>query len=503
MLLTTFGALTALAAEETRAAYGISCVLCRIANLVFLIIAALASIVIILAGLKWLTSGDDPGARNAAKTTIVSAFVGIIIVFIAVFVVAWVMDGLGGSFDKVRVEDWINSNECDNQCALARGYSEAPTTEETPAEPEDLTIKILSAGEKEDCDVDECGGRFGIGVENCFPHEICKNGDCVFSEVDCCSQQCGEAECPTLSGVVSCNPSFERCTANEAGTACECRIVENDPCCSGECGEKTCLYPDGKAYECWGSEKCITRDDLKGCSCSMVFDKWGSLECDGYIPRPGEERPLSEEQPESRTEDQKLSVLSVDEETDCGVDECGGTLGFIGVENCDPHEICVDGDCTFSSTCCSGECGEQECSTTLGVVSCGSAEKCVPNSDNPSTATACACRITYDKDKYAECCHGRCPAEKDNALNGECSDGTNPPCGTECECLSTGEARFISCTDNYPPIGMPGYSTSTVTGCFNAKCGTYCGSGATKPCEDNERCMYMEDKYQCVEDPSC
>ena len=140
MLLTTFGVFIGLAQDDgdtstgvNRAASGINCVLCRVANLIFLIVAALAAIVIILAGLKWLTSGDDPGARNAAKTAIVSAFVGIVIIFVAVFVVSWVMQGLGGVFDDVDVMTWIDPNACSTECDAARG--EGGAGPETPTGP--------------------------------------------------------------------------------------------------------------------------------------------------------------------------------------------------------------------------------------------------------------------------------------------------------------------------------------------------------------------------------
>ena len=98
---------------ENAAAQGINCVICKVANLIFMIVAALAAIVIILAGLKWLTSGDDPGARSAAKTAIISAFVGIIIVFIAVYVVSWVTEGLGGKGSQIGsmpIMGWISGN---------------------------------------------------------------------------------------------------------------------------------------------------------------------------------------------------------------------------------------------------------------------------------------------------------------------------------------------------------------------------------------------------------
>jgi len=99
------------------AANAINCVICKVASLIFMIVAALAALVIILAGLKWLTSGDDPGARSAAKTAIISAFVGIIIIFIAVYVVSWVITGLPGMKAlNVDPTKWLAVGGCDSIC---------------------------------------------------------------------------------------------------------------------------------------------------------------------------------------------------------------------------------------------------------------------------------------------------------------------------------------------------------------------------------------------------
>jgi uncharacterized membrane protein YidH (DUF202 family) len=97
----------------------ISCVLCKVANLIFLITGALASLVIIIGGLRWLTSAEDPGARNAAKTTIVSAIVGIVIIMIAVFVVALIVNGIMPT--AIHPEDWLNPNGCTELCKIFTG----------------------------------------------------------------------------------------------------------------------------------------------------------------------------------------------------------------------------------------------------------------------------------------------------------------------------------------------------------------------------------------------
>ena len=96
------------------AASKINQVLCRIAQLIFMVVGAIAALVVIMAGLKWTTSADDPGARNAAKTTIISVFVGLIIVMIAVYIVSIVIGGFfsGISGGGIHFEEWV-SKSCD------------------------------------------------------------------------------------------------------------------------------------------------------------------------------------------------------------------------------------------------------------------------------------------------------------------------------------------------------------------------------------------------------
>lgn len=87
--------------EEVEVSRAIACLICRIMQIFFLIAAGIAALVIVIAGIKWIGSGDDPGARNAAKSTIVSAIIGLVIVLIAVYLVSWLVSGFGvvGTYD--------------------------------------------------------------------------------------------------------------------------------------------------------------------------------------------------------------------------------------------------------------------------------------------------------------------------------------------------------------------------------------------------------------------
>lgn len=91
-------ALAGLACADTggEIADGINNVICLFVRLIWLVTGSLMALVIIFAGVKWLVSGDDAGARASAKTFIISAFVGLIIIFTAVPVVDYVVGGILG-----------------------------------------------------------------------------------------------------------------------------------------------------------------------------------------------------------------------------------------------------------------------------------------------------------------------------------------------------------------------------------------------------------------------
>jgi hypothetical protein len=79
----------------------INTVFCNLINILSAIGPWLCAIVVIYGGLRYLTSADDPGARKAAKTTLIAAFVGLIIVMLAIPIVNMV---LGDALDLVECE---------------------------------------------------------------------------------------------------------------------------------------------------------------------------------------------------------------------------------------------------------------------------------------------------------------------------------------------------------------------------------------------------------------
>lgn len=74
----------------------ISNVVCAIAGALVLIATAVAAVVMVLAGIKWTASENDPGARKAAKDAMIHAIVGLIIISIIQAVINVVISGTGG-----------------------------------------------------------------------------------------------------------------------------------------------------------------------------------------------------------------------------------------------------------------------------------------------------------------------------------------------------------------------------------------------------------------------
>lgn len=65
-------------------------VLDNVYTILFMIAGAVGVIVIVMQGIKWAASADDPGARKQAKEGVIHAIVGLIIVFLAIVIVGMV-----------------------------------------------------------------------------------------------------------------------------------------------------------------------------------------------------------------------------------------------------------------------------------------------------------------------------------------------------------------------------------------------------------------------------
>ncbi len=72
-----------------------------------MITAIIAGIVILIAGIKWVGSSDDPAARGAARLTIIHVIIGLIIIVIALALVAYLLSGMLGGI-PINITAWLN-----------------------------------------------------------------------------------------------------------------------------------------------------------------------------------------------------------------------------------------------------------------------------------------------------------------------------------------------------------------------------------------------------------
>lgn len=68
----------------------------RIINVLSVIIGVIAVVMIIIGGLRYITSGGDSGNVSSAKNTILYAIVGLIVVALAQFIVRFVLSNASG-----------------------------------------------------------------------------------------------------------------------------------------------------------------------------------------------------------------------------------------------------------------------------------------------------------------------------------------------------------------------------------------------------------------------
>ncbi|MFC2154354.1 pilin [Candidatus Altiarchaeota archaeon] len=61
----------------------VSSVVCMIYRVIIRVAGAIAGLVFVIAGVKWVASQDDPGERKQAKETMKNAIIGLIIIVVA------------------------------------------------------------------------------------------------------------------------------------------------------------------------------------------------------------------------------------------------------------------------------------------------------------------------------------------------------------------------------------------------------------------------------------
>ena len=74
-------------------------------NLVLVLAAIIFFFLLVLGGIKWITSGGDKGQTEAARSQITAAFIGLLIVF-----AAWAILQIVGAFFEVNLLGDFNIN---------------------------------------------------------------------------------------------------------------------------------------------------------------------------------------------------------------------------------------------------------------------------------------------------------------------------------------------------------------------------------------------------------
>lgn len=70
---------------------------------ILVIAAILALFFLIYGGIRWILSGGDKGKVDEARKTIVAAIIGLIITFLAYFILSVVLNLFGLSFDNLKI----------------------------------------------------------------------------------------------------------------------------------------------------------------------------------------------------------------------------------------------------------------------------------------------------------------------------------------------------------------------------------------------------------------
>lgn len=71
---------------------GINTLIANIINLISIIIGIIAVVMVIFGGFKYITSGGDSSKATSARSTIIAALVGLVIVVLAQFIVQFVLN---------------------------------------------------------------------------------------------------------------------------------------------------------------------------------------------------------------------------------------------------------------------------------------------------------------------------------------------------------------------------------------------------------------------------
>ena len=90
-----FLSITDVSAQFEDIVTAVDSIVCGVYDVFLGVAGAIASLIFVIAGVKWVASENDPGSRKAAKDAMVHALVGLIIVGVAYLIINAAAGALG------------------------------------------------------------------------------------------------------------------------------------------------------------------------------------------------------------------------------------------------------------------------------------------------------------------------------------------------------------------------------------------------------------------------
>ena len=244
-------------------------ILCKFVCLISSVAPAIAALVIIYGGLRYVTSGEDPGARNAAKMIIICAIIGLIIILITVPIVNFVLTGLLPGFECNCAGSGSGTLSSDSApvAKAAVGISTAPPETQKTATVKKDAVTYFDASKSVPKDsIMEYSWNFGDGtalqVGATVEHQYTKTG--TYDATLTVRGKNGKTSTDKVTVTVTEEAKDNKCD-NKCGLACG----------SGS-----------NAKTCKASERC--KDCTDGCCCT--YDPYCTANAGIELGLPGEDR---------------------------------------------------------------------------------------------------------------------------------------------------------------------------------------------------------------------
>jgi hypothetical protein len=288
----------------------ISQIFCTLACTLQLITPSVAALVMMYGGLKYVTSGEDPSARAGARGIVIHAFIGLVIVLVAIQIVNVVIAGLIPTFkcDCAQVFGTLGSqNPADPQLHILG----VPGTEDKCDHNGEIGGKCCKVGDTECHFVYLSGGNMQRGdstgkIIGCTPPAgsngyytltLEGGGTTMTPQADAkCADSAGNPSCSSITEAASWGPTY---VFDAANGKCINKCASGQNCCqtTDQNGRPGCIGADSgnivKTFTCSADVKstyvCVSdKCTLKEVMCDQICKDGYSCAEDGLVPDPGE-----------------------------------------------------------------------------------------------------------------------------------------------------------------------------------------------------------------------